>query len=388
MSDSTHKETGKNILIVDDEEVVRNVCVRSLSKRGYHLTTAENGMRALELMRQNTYEIVFTDYKMPVMDGLELLAAIKRDYPYAEVVIMTAYATLESAIEAMKNGAYDFILKPIKPEQIRMVAQKCSEKIRLGEENKALRIANQKLVELQKMKDKFIAITSHELRTPVSHLKGYVGILNDDYATHLSEEERKQCMDVILNAIDDLEEIVTSMHNLTHLENGRVELKPELVEINALVDEVVSDYQFVLKKRKQDIEVDKGTSAMQILADRNQIRGVLGELLQNAVKFTPDGGKVRIKTEVDGDFCVIRVADNGIGIDEAEQGKIFEKFYEVQDSNYHSTSKDGFMGGGLGIGLPSVRAIAEAHGGAVKVRSKKESGSEFLVYLPLKKDVP
>jgi len=376
-------ESGKNILVVDDEEVIRNVCRRSLEKIDFNIDTAENGVKALELLRDETYEIVFTDFKMPIMDGLELLENIKRDYPYIEVIIMTAYATIESAINAMKTGAYDFILKPIKPEQLRIVAEKCYEKIQLSEENKALRIANQKLVDLQRMKNKFIALTSHELRTPVSHLKGYLGILNDEYDYQLSEEEKQQCMRVILNAIDELEAIVTSMHNLLHLEGGTPFLQVENIDINELVDEVVRDYQPIIKQRKQKVTVKKLSEQLIISADRKHIRGIVRELVQNAIKYTHDHGNVEVTTKAESGLCVLSVRDDGIGIDKEEQGKIFEKFYEIQNSNYHSTSKNAFMGGGLGLGLPSVRAIAEAHDGGIKVRSEKGKGAEFLVYLPL-----
>ena len=122
----------KNVLVVDDEEVIRNICLRSLEKKGYNVGLAENGINALDRIREGTYEIVFTDIKMPLMDGLELLEIIKRDFPHLEVVIMTAFATIESAIDAMKKGAYDFILKPVNPDQIRVVADKCLEKVRFS----------------------------------------------------------------------------------------------------------------------------------------------------------------------------------------------------------------------------------------------------------------
>ena len=96
-------EVKRNILVVDDEEVIRNICFRSLEKKGYHVGLAENGIDALDRIREGTYEIVFTDIKMPMMDGLELLETIKRDFPHLEVVIMTAFATIESAIDAMKK---------------------------------------------------------------------------------------------------------------------------------------------------------------------------------------------------------------------------------------------------------------------------------------------
>jgi signal transduction histidine kinase len=376
-------ENFATILIVDDEDVIRNICSRSLKSRGYNVILAVNGVKALEQLREHSVDIVFTDYKMPIMNGIELLERIKIDFAHIEVVMMTAFATIESAIQAMKNGAYDFILKPVKPDQIRLVAEKCFEKIKLGEENKLLKAANQKLLDLQEMKNKFIAITSHELRTPVSHLKGYINILNDEYYYQLSKDEKQQCMRVIINSVNDLESLVANMHDLINIETTHTLRNTSEVIINDLVRHCVDAQEIIAKRRKINLTSSDASDQILIVGDPIQLKAVIDELIQNAIKFTPDGGEIHVSLDLDGEYCEIAVKDNGIGIEDSEQGKIFEKFYEVQSSDYHSTSKEAFLGGGMGLGLSYVQAILEAHGGGVKVRSKKSEGSEFKVFLPL-----
>ncbi len=374
----------KTILVVDDEEVIRDICLRSLTSCGYHVELAENGIRALECLRETPVDVVFSDFKMPIMHGIELLECIKRDHPHIVVAIMTAFATIDIAIHAMKNGASDFILKPVKPEQIRIVAEKCFEKIKLNEENSELKVANQKLIDLQNMKNKFIAITSHELRTPVSHLKGFLGILTDEgFRSQLSEQEEIQCRQVIAEAIGDLEEMVTNMHNIINIESGKHDLRKEIFDIDGLLKQCVAAYQLIAKKRSQVLRFESPDPNLMVKADRGKLKGVFNELIQNAVKFTPDLGKIDVSVDVEGDYVRVCVQDSGVGIPETEYGKIFEKFYEVQNSNYHSTGKDKFLGGGLGLGLPSARTIVDAHGGGIKVKSKDKEGTQFLVYLPL-----
>jgi signal transduction histidine kinase len=373
------------ILIVDDERVVRHVCQLSLEQDNYAIFAAENGIKAMEFLRSEPeIAIVLSDLKMPGMSGLELLHAIKRDFPHIEVIIMTGFATIENAIEAMKLGAYDFLLKPLKAEQIRLVINKCREKISLSRENLALKRANEKLRELQIAKDKFIAITSHELRTPVSHLRGYLAILNgDDHK--LSPEEKNDCMRVINTAVLDLEQIVTDMVDLMALEQGTFSLRREEVNIKELLEGIIQEFRLAVQERRQTMTPHLDCDKCTLYADRLQIKVMVSELIQNAVKFTPDYGRIDVFLSQEGDFYVITVRDTGVGIRPEDLGKIFEKFYELQDSDHHSSSKTGFMGGGLGLGLSLARAIAEAHDGGIKVSSELNRGSTFQVYLPLNK---
>ncbi len=374
--------TGQ-VLIVEDEKVVRHVCQLSLEKDGYDLTLVEHGLKALELLHQGkNFDIILTDLKMPALDGMALLKAVKRDYAHVEVIIMTGFATIESAIEAMKHGAYDFIMKPIKTEQIRMVVNKCYEKIKLSHENTALREANAKLQELQEMKEKFIAITSHELRTPVSHLKGYLNIITDNSFAMLNDLDKKDCLRVMQNAIFDLEQIVTNMFDVLNLEQDAEFLRKEQVNLNELVSQVAQEFQRVARERQMHLYVQPFSRDAEVYVDRVKVKGMIAELTQNALKFTPNGGNIHFSIHEEGEFFFVNVQDSGVGIAESELGKIFEKFYEVQNTDYHSSSKSGFMGGGMGLGLSLARAIAQAHGGGIRVSSELNKGSLFQILLP------
>lgn len=167
-----NEKSEYSILVIDDEESILKICKYVLEKAGYEVRTATSGFLGLEILQAvPKIDIVLTDLKMPNMNGHKVLQAVKRDWPHVEVIIMTGFATIEHAIDAMKAGAADFILKPLSGEQIRIAVDKCIEKIRLSRENKELRLAYEKLQEVKEMEEKFLAITSHELRTPSATLK-------------------------------------------------------------------------------------------------------------------------------------------------------------------------------------------------------------------------
>ena len=377
---AVEEKTSKvRILIVDDEEVILNLSKRGLTRVGYDVKTAANGASALKILEQVPIDIVISDLKMDVMDGLELLKHIKRDYPHIEVIMMTGYASVENAIESMKLGAYDFLLKPLKIEQMRLVVSKCAEKIAMSREVSELRKVKEKLEELQQIKDKFIAITSHELRTPVTHAKSYFQFLEDDM---FSEEEKKEFIRIISNALNDLERIVLDMFNMSRIESRELKLKKEIFDLNKVAEDVLKELQLDLQGRDLTILFEPKEDLPEIVADRFYMRRIFQELVSNAIRFTQDGGTIRVSIDKEEKYFLIRVTDSGVGIPEEDLGHIFEKFYEVQNSDYHSSSKRGFLGGSTGIGLPLIRGIVDAHNGYVKIDSKLGEGTTVSVYLP------
>ncbi len=369
------------ILIVEDEEIIRMMFRQSFESWGYQVDCAENGKEALEKCQKDEFHIVVTDLNMPVMDGMELLKKIKSRWPYIEVIVITGFATIESAIEAMKLGAHDFILKPVNFEHVQFTINKCYQRIRAQAENTELRELNRQLSLLNEMKDKFIYITNHEIRTPLTIFKGYLEIL--DSMLQDADPELREILEVLQSTADELNEIVDKMQELEALEKAQNSKKEEIVDLKKLISRVYKEMVKLFNSRNIVLKVYIDKNPLLFKGDYRQLLLVFRELLQNALKFTPDGGKVIARLELKNNEIFYSVKDNGVGIPFDKQNMIFEKFYEIQDVINHRTSKQDFMGGGMGIGLTLVKEIVESMRGKVLLDSEPGKGSTFTVVLPI-----
>lgn len=370
---------NQTILVVDDEKPIRMVLKDGLTAAGYGVETACNGEEALLKIPAFKPAIVLTDIIMPEMDGMELLKQTKILNPEVEVIVMTAFGAIETAVEAMKNGAYDFILKPLDFKHLNVVIQKCLEAIKIKKERDELSLLNE-------MKDKFIYLVNHEFRTPLS-----IGMASYDLLDMALDsgrvEDAKRMAPMLKKSLSHLNEFVQRFHDFALLKDGAMRLVPTSFDLNELISEVVDTWRVLAPDRKLSLEMDAPDVPSEIFADRKKLHQVVMELLQNAMKFTPDGGTIKVSLknlEKEGTPCtLISIKDTGIGIPKEKQPLIFEKFYEVQSSLFHSTSKSRFMGGGLGLGLPYVKEIVEALGGKVSVESEEKKGSVFTVSIPM-----
>ena len=369
------------ILLVEDEEIIRLMFQQTFESWGFKVDVAENGKDALEMCHQKKYQIVVTDLNMPVMDGMELLKRLKSKWPNIEVIVITGYATIESAIEAMKLGAYDFILKPVNFDHVQFTMNKCYSKIRAEAENQELRQANMQLLELNEMKDKFLYITNHEIRTPLTIIKGYIDVLKN--LVQNPDEELSETMEILDETTEELNELVDRMHLLEALEHGKIMAKNELVDLKIVLTKVYREVAKLFKQRQIELKVVVDKKPLFIRGDYRQIQLVMRELLQNALKFTPDRGNVMVRLELRNDKVYYSVKDSGIGIPFDKQKVIFDRFYEIQEVVNHKTSKDEFMGGGLGIGLSMVKEIINTMNGDIELISEPRQGSLFKIILPI-----
>jgi signal transduction histidine kinase len=371
-----------NVLIIEDEPSVCESYLDMLDVIGFSAETAANGKEGLKKLAQKNYNIVITDLNMPVMDGQETLKRIKQKYTGVEVIVITGFATIETAIKAMKDGAFDYITKPVSLEHVKIVMNRCVQHIKAAFENAELRSVNTQLRQINEIKDKFITITNHELRTPLAVMKGYMELV--DLSIDEKSPDVQEYLEIVTNTLKEMIDLVERMHNLQDNEKAFSQTVKSVVNLNDVILNVANEMKILFKQR--DIHFSAYTNSKEIIlnSDRNGIHRVVRELLQNALKFTKEGGKValNVKKELSDQKVYISVEDNGIGIPTDKIDYIFEPFYEVQDVMHHSTSQTEFMGGGIGVGLSLVREILQSLGADISVTSEINKGSTFTIIMP------
>ncbi len=374
-----------NILVIEDEDQVRQSYEDMFAFFGYEVESVPNGREGMSRITKKDYDIVVTDLNMPEMNGIEVLKYIKKKKPYIEVIVITGYATLENAIEAMKVGAYDYFAKPIDIEHVRIVLSKCVQQIQSRKENEELRSLTQRLKELNELKDKFITITNHELRTPVTVLKGYIELI-DYFLEDNRNENINEAIEIVTETMRELVGIVEQMHDISSFDYGKKHMVTVDVEIEKILELIYKEMKVLFKKRKIKFDLNLDRSGLVVSGDDKQLKRSLRELLQNALKFTPEGGHVELEYSINkkNKKLYIKIKDNGIGIPGNKIDLIFEPFYEVQNVINHMTSKTEFMGGGIGLGLTLAKEVFESHEGELLLESEENRGSTFTVVLPYK----
>lgn len=371
------------LLIIEDEPLILESYVDMLEVLGYKTDTAINGKDGLLKLSQKDYHAVITDLNMPVMNGQETLKKIKKTYPHVEVIVITGFATIETAINAMKEGAFDYITKPVSFEHVKIVLNRCRKHISASQENEELKNLNLQLQHVNEIKDKFITITNHELRTPLAVLKGYFELI--DLSLEDKTEELQDYLKIVFSTLHEMIDLVERMHNLSDPEKTFSKNENKVFNLTNLILAVANEMKILYEKREIEFGAYANDKEIYISADQSNIHKAIRELLQNALKFTEKGGTVSLKVKKENidQKVYISVKDTGIGIPYDKQRLIFEPFYEVQDVMHHSTSKTEFMGGGIGVGLSLVQGILQTCDGKIELDSTEGKGSVFTIILPL-----
>lgn len=375
------------ILVVDDEKEIRGFLSKALTRLGgFRVDLAESGEEALQKINKEPFDLVLTDLKMPKMDGLELISEIEKTKPETLTMMMTGHGTIDSALEAMKRGASDYLMKPLNLDELIIRIQKVLEEkqrfVRLRDFADQLEKANQELRRIDSMKTEFVSIASHELRTPLAAIKNAVqlvlkettGKINENQAKFLSMAERN---------INRLTNILNDLLNLSRIESGKIEIRYEIVALKGIIELTVSSLKPHADARSIKIDLEIHEPLPSIYGDPEKIEQILTNLIGNAIKFTPEGGSILITARSlahdeksgYGHKVAVSVKDTGIGIPSGHLDAIFEKFHQVEGSLHRSVS-------GTGLGLAITKGLVEAHQGKIWVESEVGKGSTFTFTLP------
>lgn len=526
----------EKILIIDDEPMVLDLCRRILTAEGYRVATAENGWAGIERLRDEPdIDLVLTDIKMPGLDGLETIQILRESRPDLVTVVMTGFSTMDLAIQAIKLGVDEFVVKPFTPPELSLAVSRALEKVRLRRENirlqalvplfelsqtflrtvelgplmdqvvqiayretradravlllspalrsthlavkafagyepaeaqalarqefaleavlpspmqwlipspeahegrfrpllqaldlssailtplavkegllgtlvvgwkaptphfpqgnveflavlgsqAAIALDNARLFEdiqrayrelqaLDRLKSEFINIAAHELRTPIAILMGYASLLEE-----MAPEGLRDPLAIIVRNAERLSSLVDDLLNLERLQAGATLLHVETFPPAEVIEDVLGDFRPLADNKSLRLEAEVQAGLPPIRTDRKKLHLVLANLVSNAVKFTPEGGQVRVRAFGDeaGEGLVVEVQDTGIGIPPEEQEKIFQPFYQVGSSLTRRYE-------GMGLGLSIVKGMLNLLGGTVSVESQVGVGSTFRVHIP------
>ena len=356
------------ILVIDDEEIVRESCLRILQKQDYQVKTAPDGSSGLDLLKEYQPDLVLVDLKMPGMSGFEVLEEIYALDATIVTIVITGFATVNSAVEAMKKGTYDFIPKPFNPDELRLIIRRGLERRKLVLETIALR--NEK----EMLREHFAAIVSHELKSPLGAVQQNLYALVEDLESVLSESQKEK-MGRLQKRIQDLVELINTWLRLISVDISTIQENFKLVSPNDIIKKALETVDPQAVRKDISISEKEVEPLPQISGDEGTLTEAVINLLTNAIKYSQMGSEISISCQQNPANVQISVSDNGVGIADEDINFIFGDFYRGKNLPEGERSS--------GVGLSITKRIIEAHHGSIDVDSELGKGSVFTIKLPL-----
>jgi len=383
--------TSPKILVTDDELNTLKTLSANLEDMGYRVATATNGKEALELIRKRGFNIIIADIKLPDISGLEILETAKELNPETAVIMITGHASLETAVNAINEGAYAYILKPVAMSELETTLKNALREQRLlienrelveslQQSNKRMEEANRALEQVSQAKSDFTARMSHELRTPLNSIIGFSEVLLSRKMSPADRATHEEFLGYIHTSAEHLLHLIDSILDLSKIEAGKLTLEPREFDFRVLLEDVNITVLPIFTTKKQTLTIEIGKGVNSVFADEPKMRQIFLNLLSNAHKFTPRGGKIKVGCHLENPHLLhCSVIDNGIGISPQDQQKIFEEFGQVKKTPGDNTH-------GVGLGLSIAKRLVELHGGSIWVVSEPGGGSTFTFTIPLTKN--
>jgi signal transduction histidine kinase len=353
--------TKPNILVVDDEMGPRE-SLKMILNPHYNVYTADRGAQAVEILKQHPVDLVTLDLKMPGVSGINVLERVKQHDPDIEAIIITGYGSLDTAIEGLRLGAFDYISKPFDVNHILSL-------VRRGLERRNAKSR------LRQVKSDFLSNVSHELRTPLSVVVGFVYLLLNQVIGKLTDEQQRVLETVYRNS-EELLELIDNVLWMTSLNAGDANATLERFDVREVVREATQRYEKTIRAKGLQLDLQLSEQETILVSDRGKLERVFQNVFNNAVKFTREGQiTVKVQPSAQRDGVEIEVIDTGVGIEQNKIDSIFEPFHQADASMQRAFS-------GLGIGLTVARRMAELVGGKLSVTSKQGVGTRVSMSFP------
>jgi signal transduction histidine kinase len=306
---------------------------------------------------------------MPGISGLEVVSRVHEIDPQIILVVITGYATIDTAVEAMKSGAYDFLPKPFSPDELRLIVNR-------GLERRRLAIESQRgEVERALLKRTFVTFVSHQLRTPLAAIHQYLDVLQRLEEVEDSPARRREWIGRCLKRTEELQSLIADWLTLARVEGGSFLKERVEVDLKSTILNILENYRALAGADDVILEAGFSTEEMRVLGDRTCVSVVFDNLITNAIKYNRHGGKVAVSGSLSDGEIVIAVSDTGVGIPEKYRPFLFDEFFRIKESGVKRVE-------GTGLGLHITKKIVSEMGGGIEVESHAGVGSTFRVRLP------
>jgi signal transduction histidine kinase len=368
-SETTQQNTLTRILIVDDEEFNCLLLERVL-KSSHQVTTVFDGKAALEILHQETFDVVLLDIMMPVISGLDVLDTIRNTPEMSDlpVILVSALSDIEDVVRGLQMGANDYLAKPV---DIDILSARVNTQIMLKRLLDERKHTIAELQATQEMKDRLLRMASHDLKAPLANIRMAEFLLRDVIG---DDTEGNDILDMVMTTVSSMQDVIEDFLDTAPLRNGQIELRLEDTAVEPAVMNVKQ--QFNLAANNKNIHIEVGNLPGRVLADPTRLNQVITNLVSNAIKYSPSDTVVSLWSEHLGDQVRINVADQGPGIPANERHKLFTEFGKLTPRPTANESS-------TGLGLWNVKQLILLHNGQVGVDCPPDGGSVFWVNLPV-----
>lgn len=365
------------VLVIDDEEGMRQAITRALYNFSVNfsfthydvvleLETAADGKETMQKIEEFRPNILLLDHKLPDTTGLEILEKFKDQKDRFVTIMITAFASLNTAISAIKLGAFDFVAKPFTPNELKVSLRKAIRQII------ALRQARQLKEEREKVRFQAISVMTHELKAPIAAVENFLHILKDP-STADNQQTYMHCVNRALARLHGMRKLIIDMLDFSAIEAGIKEREISEVDVKAVAETAIETISEEARARQIEVRL-RSDGDVFMRADQSEIEIVINNLITNAVKYNKEYGKVNINLSNNGSGVIISVSDTGIGLTAEDRKKLFRDFVRIKNKKTRRIE-------GSGLGLSTVSKLAKRYNGEVSVESEPDVGSTFTVTL-------